>query len=280
MAGVGLETRTSILPTINIGTGPGVMGPDYSFADNIKFPDQVGVRDGSSMDSVIDSVKAVGYYTDMIGFGESSSFLSRGLGVQPLGVNFFQRTGFTCSNGAEMWQYIESIPKGDSLGQRVDEGLRRSGLPRLRGLAPGIIEDAKAALDPRPVMQAVFGGGSPRCRWEVREVGDQNGSIQGPNGSYYIENPETAYQQNGRTVQGRWVFDTNLSKEEWEKVPKTHCPNGYPKKNHRNGNCKDVVENRSIEAFTSENSKKVGTGILLGIAVVGTLFLLKVSQGR
>ena len=279
MAGIGLEKRTSILPTVNISTGPGVLGPDYSFADNVKFPDEVGVRDGDSIGSVIDSVKAIGYYTDMIGFGESSSFLSRDLGVSPLGVNFFMRSGLTCSNGAEMWQYIESIPKGDGLGQRVDEGLRRSGLPRLRGLAPGIIEDAKGALDPRPAMQAVFGSATPQCRWEVRQVGDQAGRIQNPgSGKFYIENPETAYGQNGQTVQGRWVFDRDLTKDAWENAIKTHCPDGYPKKGHRNGDCNDIVENRSIEAFS--NYDKVSKRILLGVAIVGTLMALKLSQGR
>ena len=282
MAGVGLETRTSILPEISIGTGPGIMGPDYSFVDGIKFPDEVGVRTGSSIGDVIDSVKAVGYYTDMIGFGESSSVLSRGLGVRPLGVNFWQRTGFTCSNGAEMWQYIESIPKGDALGQRVDQGLQRSGLPRLRGLAPGIVEDAKDALDPRPLMQAVFSGGSPQCRWEVRQVGDTAGSIQNPStGKFYIENPETAYQQGGQTVQGRWVFERTLTRDAWENVPKTHCPDGYPKKNPQNGDCSEAIINRSIEAFTDPlANRKVSTGILLGVAVVGSLLVLKLANGR
>ena len=70
----GLETRTSILPTPAAEPmGPGLLGPDYSFADNLALPGDAGVRDGSDMNSVIDSVKAVGYYVDMIGFGESSS---------------------------------------------------------------------------------------------------------------------------------------------------------------------------------------------------------------
>ena len=73
----GLENRTSILPTPAAAPmGPGLLGPDYSFADNLALPGQVGVYEGDSMQSVVDSVKAVGYYVDMIGFGESSSGLS------------------------------------------------------------------------------------------------------------------------------------------------------------------------------------------------------------
>lgn len=36
-------------------------------------------------------------------------------------------------------------------------GLASAGLPQLRGLAPGILEDVKGALDPTPIMSAAFG---------------------------------------------------------------------------------------------------------------------------
>ena len=166
---VGLEGRTAILPTPDVKPiGPGLLGPNYSFADNVPLPGQVGVRDGDSMNDVIDSVKAVAYYVDMIGFGEASSGMSRGVGPgggpRPLGVNTWMRTGLKCSNGADMWMYNAGVPTGEALGKRVKDGLASAGLPGMRGLAPGILEDAQAALNPVPIVKALFGSGFPRCR--------------------------------------------------------------------------------------------------------------------
>jgi len=246
MAGVGLETRTTILPSPSVPQNvPGIFGPDYSFADNIKLPGQVGVRDGGELSDVIDSVKAMGYYVDMIGFGESSSPLSRGLGVQALGVNTWLETGFQCSNGANAWAYSSSIPTGNGLGKRVAAGLESAGLPRLRGLAPGIVEDAQSALDPFPIIGAIFGSGYPSCRFVVKPVGDQDGSpINLATSNYYVNNPETLLTQDGRkyplkkpdgtpnnapAFQGRWVQDGDLSQEEWTNAPKIYNPDGTPK---------------------------------------------------
>jgi hypothetical protein len=269
MAGIGLETRKNILPVPDIPQGPGVFGPDYSFADNVKLPGEIGVRDGDSIGDVIDAVKGVAYYVDTIGFGESSNPMTRNMGLKPLGVNFWMKTGLKCSNGADMYQYVDGIPKGDSLGQRVSDGLRSAGMPGMRGLAPGIVEDAKAALNPVPVMEAVFGSGYPSCRFEKRPVGDQDGRIRNPTtGKSYVENPETVI--NGQ--QGRWVFDRSLTKDQWDAAPKTHCPNGYPKKNHRDMNCNDRLESLQ-EGFSDDKMKRQ---VLLGAAIVSLLVVLKV----
>ena len=268
MAGTGLETRTSILPTPAIPQGPGVFGPDYSFADNIKLPGEIGVRDGDSLTDVVDAVKGVGYYVDTIGFGESSSPLTRDMGLKPIGVNFWMKTGLTCSNGADMYQYVEGIPKGDALGQRISDALRSSGMPGMRGLAPGIVEDAKAALNPVPVLEAVFGSGYPVCRFEKRPVGDQDGRIVNPaTGKSYVENPETVVDGQ----QGRWVYAGSMSKAEWDRSPKTHCPSGYPKKNYRDMNCNDRLESLS-EGFENRN---LTNGVLVVAALVGIMVLVK-----
>ena len=165
----GLEQRTSILPTPAAEPmGPGLLGPDYSFADNLALPGQAGVYEGDSMQSVVDSVKAVGYYVDMIGFGESSSGLSRGVGPRggptPLGVRTWMKTGLKCSNGADMWTYMDGVPTGNALGKRIKDGLASAQLPGMRGLAPGIMEDAQSALDPMPILKTAFGTGYPQCR--------------------------------------------------------------------------------------------------------------------
>lgn len=220
----GLETRKSILPETQVDQGPGALGPDYDFADNVKLPGQVGVRSGDDFASVYDSLKGVGYYVDMIGFGNETA-LSRGTGVQALGVNTFMKTGMKCPNGEEMWTYMQGIPKGDSLGRRMQAAMQSAGYPGLQGLAPGIMEDAKEALNPVPILNAAFGSGYPACELAERAVGDQNGQILNPGtGKYYVTDPQTAYKKgDGRFYQRRWIQRTNprgdpifLTKEEYD----------------------------------------------------------------
>jgi hypothetical protein len=269
---VGLEGRTSILPTPDVKPiGPGLLGPNYSFADNVPLPGQVGVRDGDSMNDVIDSVKAVAYYVDMIGFGEASSGMSRGVGPgggpRPLGVNTWMRTGLKCSNGADMWMYNAGVPTGEALGKRVKDGLASAGLPGMRGLAPGILEDAQAALNPVPIVKALFGSGFPRCRLVEQEVGDQDGVIQNPaTGDYYVEDKDSVYKRNGRSYQRRWAYDSDLAQDQWEKEKKTHCPDGYRVENHANYNCKMALQSRK-EGFAGNDSALVSVGLLAAVTL-------------
>lgn len=274
MAGIGLEKRTSILPTKQ--TGPGLFGPDYSFSDNIPLPGEIGVRDGDSMGSVIDSLKAVSFYVDTIGFGEASNPLSKGMPLKPLGVNTWMKSGMTCSNGAEAWTYVEGIPKGDALGQRVKKGLESAGLPGMRGLAPGIMEDAKSALDPRPILGAVFGSGNVSCRLEKKKVGDQDNRIQNPESKkFYVEDPDTVVYENGVPYQSRWIEDTSLTYEEWKSKEKTHCPNGLPKTAYQFDDC--LRARKSVnEGFEPSMIHK---GIVCGL-VIGAAFCIRLVRGK
>ena len=282
---IGLEQRTSILPTPDVQPiGPGLLGPNYSFADNVPLPGQVGVRDGDSMNDVIDSVKAVAYYVDMIGFGEASTGLSRGVGPgggpRPLGVNTWMRTGLKCSNGADMWMYNAGVPTGEALGKRVKDGLASAGLPGMRGLAPGILEDAQAALNPVPIVKALFGSGFPRCRLVEQEVGDQDGVIQNPaTGDYYVEDKDSVYKRNGRSYQRRWAYDSDLSQSQWENEKKTHCPDGYRVENHANYDCKKALQSRQ-EGFAgqaNQASALVSVGILAAVTL-GALAYFRFSK--
>jgi hypothetical protein len=230
----GSETRTSILPTMDVRM-EGFLGSAYNPADAMLAPSQIGVRAGSSMDDVVAGVKGVGFYIDQIGFGAPSSGLTRGMPLKPLGVNYFIKTGNICSNGAAMWYYMEGIPKGDALGTRVTNELRAQGFPELKGLAPGIIEDAKSALNPEPLMNAILGSGYPQCKKVTRMVGDSYGRIQDQDtGVSWITEPNTATWNGGTYVQTKWVQDTDgngpisLSRDEWTKAPKTMKEDGTP----------------------------------------------------
>lgn len=276
----GLETRDNILPIPKIPEAPEIFGPDYSFVEQIPLPGNIGVRDGDRLADVIDSVKASAYYMDMIGFGEPSNIFTRNMNPKPkaLGINFWMKSGMTCSNGAEMWNYVPGIPQGDVFGDRIKDSLKGAGLPALRGLAPGMGEDVKVAMDPRPMMSAVFGSAYPECKYEVREVGDQDGNIINPaTGKPYMPDFATAVKNDqGQFVQGRWVYSRGLPKSEWEKALKEYCPDGYRKKNHRNFDCKGPIKNLN-EKFVSYNStdKTLKNQILVGVATIGCLLILK-----
>jgi hypothetical protein len=283
---VGLETRKSILPKPNIPDKvPGILGPDYSGADNVPLPGQVGIHTGDSINSVVDAVKGTAYYIDLIGFGESTNSLTSGLGVKRLGVNTFMRTGFKCANGADMWMYNEGIPNGSALGKRLSDGLASAGLPQLRGIAPGILEDAQNALDPRPVMQTVFGTGYPNCKLVTLRVGDQDGNIQNSStGAYFVENPESVFPgPDGFPAQKRWVYDRDLTNEQYDAVQKTHCPDGISKANHRDTDCLKQVLSQGFQDYDDGRERMIEQLRILGIAagvLVGVVLLHKFMRGK
>lgn len=233
----GTEKRTTMLPT-PAPSGIGYFGSSYSPADSLKTPAQIGVRSDDTMESVIDAVRGVAFYTDMIGFGESTSPLTSGMPLKPLGINYFVNSGQKCSNGADMYQYFEGIPKGDALGSRVKNAMKEMGMPSLRGLAPGMIEDAKDGLNPMPFINSMFGTGYPQCKKVTLQVGDMYGNIKDPNtGEDWIESPNTAFRGgDGLYYQTRWVQDTdrsgnpiNLTKDQWVAAKKTQKPDGTEK---------------------------------------------------
>jgi hypothetical protein len=199
-------------------------------------PPQIGVQVGDSMGDVINAVKGVGFYSDQIGFGAPSTGLTQGMPLQPLGVNYFIKTGISCSNGADMWQYMQGITQGDALGDHIKNVMAEMGLPSLKGLAPGMIEDAENALNPSPLMNALFGSGYPQCKQVTLPVGDSYGRITDPDtGEDWIGGMDGVQQTSNGYVQTRWVQDTdrlknpiNLSRDQWAAAPKTFNPDGTP----------------------------------------------------
>lgn len=231
----GQETRGSILPSSSPG-GIGFLGSPYSPADAMLTPPQIGVTVGDSMSDVMNAVKGVAFYADQIGFGAPSSGFTQGMPLKPLGVNYFTKTGASCSNGADMYSYFQGITQGDALGSHLKDVMAQMGLPPLQGLAPGMIEDAESALNPQPLLNALFGLGYARCKQVTLPVGDAYGRIQGDDGQYWIDQPDTATKKSdGLYYQTRWIQETdaqgnpiNITKDEWDADPKTYNPDGTP----------------------------------------------------
>ena len=283
---MGTDLRPNILP-VETPSGPGIFGPNYNPADEILPPDQVGVHRGEELSDLIGTAKGAMYYVDVIGFGKSSNFMTRGMGgLTPMGVNYFVQTGQTCSNGAKMWQYMKTIPEGNALGSKIKNGLSSAGLPSLQGLIPGMIEDSEAALDPMPLVHGISGSGYPLCKLSgLQMVGTSQGKITNVDGEPLIDN-EGVVQRNGLYYQEKWIQDTNsssgllgptpieISYDDWQNVPKLYNENGclkIPSNNPQPGFCTgrdgftDISRGRNIIPLLS-----------LSIATIGILAMLNV----
>lgn len=225
----GNDIRNSILPKES-PTGIGFLGPPYDPSDELVIPSQIGVRDEGSMDATIDAVKGAAFYADMIGFGAPSNQFTKNMAVKPypLGVNYFIKTAQKCSNGEVMYEYIEGIPKGDALGRKMKAALEGIGLPPLKGMGPAMVEDVKDALNPKPIIRALFGSAYPRCKQVSKRVGsslnklyaqDENGAddkkrpiVEDPDKIEYKESNEFGQIP----YQTRWVIDEYIDRDTWE----------------------------------------------------------------
>jgi hypothetical protein len=255
----GNETRKQILPEVS-QSEVGWKSPNYDYSGELMPPNEVGVRSGDSLSDVVDAVKGMAYYSDMIGFGQSSTSLTSGFGpdkLRPLGVNYFMPTYQKCPNGEKMWMYVKGIPEGNVLGDRVKTAMDKMGLPGLRGMAPGMLEDAQTALNPVPIVQAVLGKPYPDCEEVTLPVGDSLGRLKesAQGGTVWIPEDQVV-MKDGKPHQTHWVQkkDTKgnpvfIDYEEWSK--------GQP-------------SNKTKEQFENHNSmaKPVALAVvLLGLAI-------------
>lgn len=271
---LGNNTGQSILPVLPPQAD--YVAPDYSYADELPLPNEVGVRRGDSLSSVTDSVKGVAFYSDMIGFGGPSNPLTRSMGKKPfpMGVNYFMRTMTKCSNGADMWVYMNGIPEGTVMGKRVRDAMRNLGMPELRGLAPGILEDAQSALNPMPVLNTLLGSGYAKCKQVTMPVGDVFGRTRSSDNKEWIRPlfPGDLKMVGGKPNQTRWIFDRWMTQDEWQKEydVKDFCPDGSRIANHTERNCdKPLLRAEGFSDFEDAKSNTMLTvAILLGLVAV------------
>lgn len=236
----------------------GYFGPEYSFADNVPLPGSIGVRQEPSVGAIIDSVAGVNFYVDTIAFGGPTFFDNHN--PQPMGIRYFLNTGMMCSNGATMSAYFDGVTKGNLLGQDVANALASAGLPGLKGLAPGMLENARDALDPRPILSAVTGTGYPVCQQVMCPVGDIQGNITNPNNpgaQPYIIDP--VQYSNGMPYQTRWVqaYDNTgsqiqITKDEFAASPKCYNADGTYQANPPTGCAPNPTNQNMIPGLASD----------------------------
>lgn len=180
----------------------GFFGPDYAFDNSIPLPGEIGVRKEPTFDGILSGIDGINYYVDTIAFGGPTFFDKQN--PEPLGIRYFLNTGMRCSNGATMSEYHDGVTRGDLLGERVAQGLASAGLPGMKGLGPGILENARDALDPRPIFAAISGTGYPVCQQLTCPVGDVEGRLKDAATGAPVILGDVEWV-NGRPQQRRWV---------------------------------------------------------------------------
>jgi len=208
----------------------GFFGPNYQFDNSIPLPGEIGVRKEPTFDALFDNISAINTYVDTIAFGGPTFFDKNN--PEPLGIRYFLNTGMRCSNGATMSEYYDGVTKGDLLGERVAEGLASAGLPGLKGLGPGILENARDALDPRPLFSAISGTGYPVCQQVTCPVGDVQGRLKDAATGAPVIQGDVEWVS-GLPRQRRWVqaYDADgtaiqVTKDEFAAQPKCYNADG------------------------------------------------------
>jgi hypothetical protein len=112
-----------------------IVGPAYSYADNIQTPGQLGVGTNGTFDQLYSNLAAVGTYVDDMTYGS-----------RPLGNRFYINTGGTCT-----------APDG-SLQSRYNF-INNVG----SGLIPGVVGDIQG-LNPTYLFTAIASDSSPACK--------------------------------------------------------------------------------------------------------------------
>lgn len=130
-----------------------LMGPSYSYSDNIPGPGSLGVGSNGTFGQISTNLGAVETYVKGMITGDP-----------PLGNRFFINTGGTCTaiDGSlqSRYNFVNNIPGGGTPPAGLQDLSFLSN--DLRGLIPGIMEDIEG-LDPYYLFTAMTADGSPPC---------------------------------------------------------------------------------------------------------------------
>jgi hypothetical protein len=129
----------------------GLLGPDYSYADNIQGPSSLGVSDNGTFGQLGTNAEAIAYYVEALITGNP-----------PLGNQFFVNTGGTCTapDGQlrSRYNYINNMSSGAAALPAAMSELGSD----FNGLIPGVVDDIEG-LDPLYIFSAMAADASPQC---------------------------------------------------------------------------------------------------------------------
>jgi len=129
-----------------------VLGPAYSYADNVPSTSKLGVGSDGNFGQLGRNLGAVGTYVKTLINGDP-----------PLGNRFFVNTGGTCTapDGSKQprHNYINNMPEGAHLVPKGMGDLTSD----FNGLVPGVVGDIEG-LNPLYMMSALAADSSPPCK--------------------------------------------------------------------------------------------------------------------
>ena len=128
-----------------------LMGPSYSYSDNIPGPSSLGIGSAGTFGQLGTNLSGIGTYVSTLIDGDP-----------PLGNQFFVNTGGTCTapdgSTQSRYNYINNKPDASSL---LPASMSEIG-SGMNGLIPGVIGDIEG-LNPMYMMSALMADSSPQC---------------------------------------------------------------------------------------------------------------------
>lgn len=155
MADLGLNSLWNDIDQGASNVSTDILGPAYSYSDNIPGPGSKGVGSDGSFGQIFTNLGAVVDYVKIMITGDP-----------PLGNAFYINTGGTCvapdGSTQSRYNFINNVSTGSNL---VPQGLNDLSFitSDLNGLIPGIAGDIEG-LDPLYMFNALTADGNPPCQ--------------------------------------------------------------------------------------------------------------------
>lgn len=132
-----------------------ILGPDYSYSDNIPGPNSLGVGSNGSFSQLMTNINAATQYVKVMITGDP-----------PLGNQYYINTGGACTapdgSTQSRYNYINNKSVGADL---LPQGLNDLSFISndLNGLIPGIVGDLEG-LNPLYLFKSLTSDGTPQCQ--------------------------------------------------------------------------------------------------------------------
>ena len=167
-----MEEKISLLP----GFSDELSSNLYDYSKMIKTPDEMGINDNGTWNTVMYDLDSVASYVEVLATGKRGKVFnapaaSKANGGQggPLGGRYLINTGAKCTdrngNLQERYSYINNVPLSSDSKK----------LNQLRGIVPGIASNL-LSLNPVPVLNAFTEPTYPTCRVARLKTVDINGT--------------------------------------------------------------------------------------------------------
>jgi hypothetical protein len=155
MANLGANPLWSDIKNNSDNVSTSILGPSYSYSDNIPGPTSLGVGSNGSFGQLFTNLKAASEYVKIMITGDP-----------PLGNAYFVNTGGTCAAPDGSTQSRMNFINNQSTGKDlVPQSLNELSFltSDLNGLIPGVVGDIEG-LDPLYLFNAMTADGTPACQ--------------------------------------------------------------------------------------------------------------------